>query len=111
MEVILENLRNLRQKCGEEGTIKFKDVEFCCTVRDGPVDSSWFCPVDSSWFCILTRDLNRSYLASILINADWSTSPETRILKCFLDYPIGQLSDFLLPLDPRQVPSQIRGFH
>ena len=31
MEVILENLRNLRQKCGEEGTIKFKDVEICCT--------------------------------------------------------------------------------
>ena len=40
-----------------------------------------------------------------LANADWSVSLETRILKCYLNYPIGQLSDFLLPLDPRQVPS------
>ena len=46
-----------------------------------------------------------SYLASFLFNADWSVSPETRILKCYLNYPIGQLSDFLLPLDPCQAPS------
>ena len=42
---------------------------------------------------------------SFLFNADWSVLPETRILKCYLNYPIGQLSDFLLPLDPCQVPS------
>ena len=44
-------------------------------------------------------------MASFLVNANWSVSLETRILKCYLNYPIGQLSDFLLPLDPRQVPS------
>ena len=32
-----------------------------------------------------------SNLASILINADWSASPETKILKYILNYPIGQL--------------------
>ena len=39
------------------------------------------------------KDL-QSYLARILINTDWCVSPETRILKCFLNYPIGQLYDF-----------------
>ena len=43
--------------------------------------------------------------ARFLVNAYWSVSPETRILKCYLNYPIGQLSDFLLPLDHPQVPS------
>ena len=44
-------------------------------------------------------------LASLLVNADWSISPETRILKRYLNYPIGELSGFLFPLDRRQVPS------
>ena len=46
-------------------------------------------------------------MASFLVNADWSVSPETRILKYYLNDPIGQLSDFQLPSDPRQVPSVI----
>ena len=39
------------------------------------------------------------------VNADWSVSPETSRSKCYFNYPIGQLSDFLLLLDPHQVPS------
>ena len=64
------------------------------------------------WWMRLSFDILTSYLNHLsplqgyyLVIADWSISLQTRIIKCYLNYPIGQLSDFLLPLDPRQVPS------
>ena len=81
---------------------------------------SWQCKTPSKVAHIIRT------LSSFLANADWSVSPETKILnilkiillvnsvifcfrlilakyhQCYLNYPIGQLSDFLLPPYSRQ---------